>query len=196
MRLLRASEHTAMPWKNGLGVTHEVALEPSTIDGAQFLWRVSLATIKGSGPFSVFPGIDRSIVALKGNTVKLVIDGHEGVELEALGTPFPFPGEAAVEAINDGGETTDLNIMTLRGHAAHVMTRLQLDGGYTLTAGHDVSVIIFTGPVRYSVGDATFSAETHDALVDIKAGESVDIEQRDAAVAYLIGVDMTVSQRA
>jgi environmental stress-induced protein Ves len=196
MRLLRASEHKAMPWKNGLGVTHEVALEPSTVDGAQFLWRVSLATIKGSGPFSVFPGIDRSIVALKGNTVRLVIDGHEGAELEALGTPFPFPGEAVVEAINEGGETTDLNIMTLRGNAAHVMTRLQLDSGYTSLAEHDVSVIIFTGPVRYRIGDATFSADAYDALVDIKAGESVLIEPENAAFAYLIGIDMTASQPA
>ena len=196
MRLLRASEHKVMPWKNGLGVTHEVALEPSTVDGAQFLWRVSLATIKGSGPFSVFPGIDRSIVALKGNRVRLVIDGQDDAELEALGTPFPFPGEVAVEAINDGGETTDLNIMTLRGHAAHVMTRLQLDSGYTLTAEHDVSVIIFTAPVRYRVGDATFSADASDALVDIKAGESVHIEPEEGTVAYLIGIDIMASQPA
>jgi uncharacterized protein len=196
MKLLRASEHTVMPWKNGLGVTHEVALEPSTVDGAQFLWRVSLATINGSGPFSVFPGIDRSIVALKGNTVRLVIDGHEATKLEALGTPFLFPGEAAVEAINEGGETTDLNIMTLRGHAAHVMTRLQLDSGYTLTTEHDVSVIIFTGPVRYRVGDATFNADANYALVDIKVGESVHIEPEEDTVAYLIGIDIMASQPA
>jgi environmental stress-induced protein Ves len=189
MRLLRASEHKAMPWKNGLGVTHEVALEPSTVDGAQFLWRVSLATIKGSGPFSVFPGIDRSIVALKGNTARLVIDGHEGAELEALGTPFPFPGEAAVEAINEGGETTDLNIMTLRGHATHVMERVDLADVKTVTGKHDVSIIVFTEPSQFTVEDRALQADPIDALVDIAFDDTVHFIADHTAVAYIIGID-------
>lgn len=188
MRLLRASEHKAMPWKNGLGVTHEVALEPSTVDGAQFLWRVSLATIKGSGPFSVFPGIDRSIVALKGNTVRLVIDGHESAELEALGTPFPFSGEAAVEAINEGGETTDLNIMTLRGHAAHVMERVDLADVKTVTGKHDVSIIVFTEPSQFTVEDRALQADALDALVDIGFDDTVHFSAENTAVAYIIGI--------
>jgi|EndMetStandDraft_3_1072993.scaffolds.fasta_scaffold01397_9 environmental stress-induced protein Ves len=189
MRLLRASEHKAMPWKNGLGVTHEVALEPSTVDGAQFLWRVSLARIKGSGPFSVFPGIDRSIVALKGNTVRLVIDGHEGAELEALGTPFPFPGEATVDAINEGGETTDLNIMTLRGHATHVMERVDLADVKTVTGKHDVSIIVFTEPSQFTVEDQALQADALDALVDIGFDDTVHFSADNTAVAYIIGID-------
>ncbi|WP_312947475.1 HutD family protein [Agrobacterium sp.] len=190
MRLLRASEHKAMPWKNGLGVTHEVALEPSTVDGAQFLWRVSLATIKGSGPFSVFPGIDRSIVALKGNTVRLVIDGHEGAELKALGTPFPFPGEAAVEAINEGGETTDLNIMTLRNHTTHVLERVDLADVKTVTGKHDVSIIVFTEPSQFTVEDRALQADALDALVDIGFDDTVHFSADNTAVAYIIGIDV------
>jgi environmental stress-induced protein Ves len=189
MRLLRASEHKAMPWKNGLGVTHEVALEPSTVDGAQFLWRVSLATIKGSGPFSVFPGIDRSIVALKGNTVRLVIDGHEGAELEALGTPFPFPGEATIDAINEGGETTDLNIMTLRNHATHVMERVNLADVNTVRGKHDVSIIVFTEPSQFTVEDRALQADALDALVDIVFDDTVHFSADNTAVAYIIGID-------
>lgn len=189
MKLLRASEHKAMPWKNGLGVTHEVALEPSTVDGAQFLWRVSLATITGSGPFSVFPGIDRSIVALKGNTVRLVIDGHEGAELEALGTPFPFPGEAVVEAINEGGETTDLNIMTLRNHTTHLMERVDLADVKTVTGKHDVSIIVFTEPSQFTVEDRALQADALDALVDIGFDDTVHFSADNTAVAYIIGID-------
>jgi environmental stress-induced protein Ves len=189
MRLLRASEHKAMPWKNGLGVTHEVALEPSTVDGAQFLWRVSLATIKGSGPFSVFPGIDRSIVALKGNTVRLVIDGHEGAELEALGTPFPFPGEATIDAINEGGETTDLNIMTLRNHATHVMERVNLADVNTVRGKHDFSIIVFAEPSQFTVEDRALQADALDALVDIGFDDTVHFSADNTAVAYIIGID-------
>lgn len=189
MRLLRASEHKAMPWKNGLGVTHEVALSASPVDGAQFLWRVSLATIKGSGPFSTFPGIDRSIVALKGNTVKLVVDGNPSTELVALGTPFSFSGEAIVEAINDGGGTTDLNIMTLRDHAKHVMKRLDLANVKTVTGKHDVSIIVFTEPTQYAIEDRAFQADALDALVDIGFGDTVRFGTENTAVAYLIGID-------
>jgi environmental stress-induced protein Ves len=189
MRLLRASEHKTMPWKNGLGVTHEVALEPSTVDGAQFLWRVSLATIKGSGPFSVFPGIDRSIVALKGNAVQLIVDGNPSTKLVALGTPFSFLGEAIVEAVNDGGETTDLNIMTLRDHATHVMKRLDLATVKTVTGKHDVSIIVFTERAQCVIEDRPLQAGAFDALVDIGFDESVHFTAENTALAYLIGID-------
>jgi environmental stress-induced protein Ves len=191
MKLLRANEHKAMPWKNGLGVTHEVALGASPVDGAQFLWRVSLATIKGSGPFSTFPGIDRSIVALKGDTVTLIVDGNSGAELAALGTPFPFKGEAAVEAINDGGETTDLNIMTLRDHATHVMTRLDLATTKTIKSKHDLSIIVFVEPVQYTAEDVLVDAGALDVLVDIGSGETVQISPDSSAIAYLIGIDFS-----
>lgn len=189
MKLLRANEHKAMPWKNGLGVTHEVALGASPVDGAQFLWRVSLATIKGSGPFSTFPGIDRSIVALKGDTVRLVIDGHEDTELEALGTPFPFPGETIVKVINEGGETTDLNIMTLRNHATHVMERVDLAEVKTVTGKHDVSIIVFTEPAQYAIEDRPFQVGALDALVDIGFGDAVHFCAENTAVTYIIGID-------
>lgn len=189
MKLLRASEHKAMPWKNGLGVTHEVALEPCNIDGAQFLWRVSLATIKGSGPFSAFPGIDRSIAALKGNTVKLIVDGQLSAELKALGSPFSFQGESIVEAINDGGETTDLNIMTLRHHASHVMKCLDLKSNPSIIGEHDLSVIVFTEQTQYSIENTHFKAEAFDVLANVSRGDTVQITTGDAAVAYLIGID-------
>ena len=49
------------PWKNGGGSTTEIAIAPlgATVD--KFDWRISLATIANSGPFSVFPGVDRTL---------------------------------------------------------------------------------------------------------------------------------------
>ena len=52
----------ATPWKNGGGTTQEIAGWPAGAGLDAFGWRVSIACIAASGPFSVFAGIDRSIM--------------------------------------------------------------------------------------------------------------------------------------
>ena len=43
IRLLPAGLYTEMPWKNGQGVTREVARYP---EAGEYDWRISLATIR------------------------------------------------------------------------------------------------------------------------------------------------------
>ena len=50
------------PWKNGGGSTTEIAIAPPGAGLDDFDWRISLATISEDGPFSVFPGIDRTLI--------------------------------------------------------------------------------------------------------------------------------------
>ena len=52
----------AAPWKNGGGCTTEIAIAPPGASLDAFEWRISLATIAASGPFSAFPGVDRTLV--------------------------------------------------------------------------------------------------------------------------------------
>lgn len=190
MRILRADGHKVMPWKNGLGVTREVALEPAPVPDAPFLWRLSLASIRGSGPFSAFPGIDRTIVALSGEPVRLIVDGKEAVTLRALGEPFAFAGEAAVEALSDGGETTDLNIMTLRGLAAHEMTRLSWTGSLSVTGTLELRMIVFTCPAAIILDGKSYHVTEYDVATDLAPGQAVTLEAKSPAVAYLIGIDV------
>ncbi|MCL6707614.1 HutD family protein [Pseudomonas sp. R2.Fl] len=191
MRILRAGEHTVMPWKNGLGVTREVALEPAAMPDAPFLWRLSVATIKTSSPFSTFRGIDRTIAALSGEPVRLLVDGKDTVTLEALGKPFSFAGESAVDAASAGGETTDLNIMTLRGHAAHEMTRLSWTGSLSVPGARDLNMVVFTGPAVIVMEEARHDVAAHDVATDIRRGQVVTLDAKSPAVAYLIGIDIT-----
>ena len=55
-RILRADELLPTPWRNGLGVTREIALCPPGADTDDFLWRASVADVVGPAPFSQFPG--------------------------------------------------------------------------------------------------------------------------------------------
>jgi environmental stress-induced protein Ves len=65
MSILRFDDLKAVPWKNGLGVTREIAVEPVGASMDDFLWRVSIADVDTASPFSTFPGIDRTIVLLE-----------------------------------------------------------------------------------------------------------------------------------
>lgn len=43
MRILRASDHKRMPWKNGKGETVEIAVFPEGASVDTFDWRISMA---------------------------------------------------------------------------------------------------------------------------------------------------------
>lgn len=111
----RRADLVAQPWKNGGGFTREVVCRPAGSGMAHFDWRVSIAYIGGSGPFSAFPGIDRVITLLEGPGVHLRShDGAIGHRLDRALEPFAFPGEANVHADLLGAECHDFNVMTRR----------------------------------------------------------------------------------
>ena len=105
----------ASPWKNGGGVTREIACWPPGAGMDDFQWRLSIATIAASGPFSAFAGIDRLIALLDGPGVRLVSDdGTIDHMLDRPLEPFPFAGEAVMHGTVLGGESSDFNVMTRR----------------------------------------------------------------------------------
>jgi environmental stress-induced protein Ves len=75
MSLLGVSSLHAVPWKNGLGTTRELAIYPSGADTESFLWRISIADVTDAAPFSSFPGVDRSITLLEGAGFIMTLDG-------------------------------------------------------------------------------------------------------------------------
>ena len=109
----------ATPWKNGGGTTQEIASWPQGAGLDSFGWRVSIATIAASGPFSVFAGVDRSITLLEGDGVRLFT--HEGRIEHRLDTalqPFAFSGDEAIDCTLLGGPSNDFNVMTRRGRCS------------------------------------------------------------------------------
>ena len=106
----------AAPWKNGGGSTREVACWPRGAGLDNFDWRVSIASIAQSGPFSVFEGIDRQIMLLDGDGVRLrSSDGRIDHRLGTPNEPFAFSGDEAIDCTLLGGSSNDFNVMTRRG---------------------------------------------------------------------------------
>jgi len=79
-------ETTVQPWKNGAGLTREIAVGPVDANFADFDWRISVAEIARDAPFSAFPGIDRCIVLLQGRGMQL--RSEDGAIDMRLNTPF------------------------------------------------------------------------------------------------------------
>ena len=103
------------PWKNGGGSTREIACWPPSAGLSDFGWRISIATIAASGPFSVFAGIDRHIMLLDGDGVRLRSPGLIHHRLDTPGQPFAFSGDTPIVCTLLGGASSDFNVMTRRG---------------------------------------------------------------------------------
>lgn len=105
------------PWKNGGGHTRELACWPPGADMDSFEWRVSVASIAASGPFSAFAGVARQIMLLDGDGVQLrARDGAWAHALDQRWQPFAFSGNVAVDCTLRGRASTDFNLMLRPEH--------------------------------------------------------------------------------
>ena len=116
VRLLTPADYRTMPWKNGSGRTTEIAAYPSGAGLDTFLWRVSLADVGCDGPFSSFPGIERTIVLLEGAGMRLH-GGGRAIELTTPFAPHTFSGDVAIDCKLIAGPVRDFNAMFRRGRA-------------------------------------------------------------------------------
>ncbi len=161
-QILRAANRVATPWKNGLGVTREIAADPPGADLDGFDWRISTASVDAGGPFSIFPRVDRILAVLDGR-LALRIDGRAPVELDPDTAPLAFPGDIPVEADLLAGPVTDLNVMVRRGRFEATLERLRL-----------------AAPVEFAVSPTTVILARTAGVDVIHLGRRHTLERGDA----------------
>ena len=120
-RVLSTADYRRLPWKNGRGRTTEIATWPAAASLDAFVWRISIADIECDGPFSSFPGIDRTIVLIAGAGMRLAGDGHDA-DLRARFDPYQFSGDETIGCALVEGPVRDFNLMVRRGHARGAIT--------------------------------------------------------------------------
>jgi uncharacterized protein len=171
---ISAGEYTEQPWKNGGGITHEIA--------ADVFWRVSIATIDRDGPFSEYRGYDRTIVAIDGDPVQLRV-GDEEIALEPF-QPLEFPGEEEAYA-RVHGSARDLNVMSRRDAFAHDVEIVAGRQRFVLDEDEFAFVVAIDGDA--TVDGTTISAGDTARVTEAEAF-SVDVASH-AAVIRLTAMD-------
>lgn len=176
MRVLHAADYRRMPWKNGGGVTAEIAVFPNGAALGDFGWRVSMATVASDGPFSAFAGVDRTLSVLEGDGIALEVEGREGVRLTTGSPPYGFAADAATNARLIGGTIVDLNVMTRRGRYQHRVLRHDIDGHVRLAAGVEQAMLFCAGE-GLRVGGKEFRVDLglHDAVL-LEGAQEVSVD--------------------
>ncbi len=153
LQVLRWEQHRRMPWRNGTGVTYEVASSPADSDLTDFDWRISIAEVDAGGPFSPFPGIDRTIILVDGEWMALTVDGQR----HRFGVRAPFSFDGGSETLCEvPSRSRDLNVMTRRGRATASVAVFEGDpSDRGAVDGTETAFVCLTASVRLATGDGT-----------------------------------------
>jgi environmental stress-induced protein Ves len=182
MRVVRAADYRRMPWKNGGGATTEVAIAPANATLDDFDWRISMAHVAVPGPFSRFPGIDRTLAILDGHGIRLTVADAPAETLTHTSPPHIFPGDVDAGATLVDGPINDLNVMSRRDRYRHRMTRHRITEAIAVSLDADVIVAMPRGGDIECVinGTATQIGDGDTAII-----ERADIERINAREAQI-----------
>jgi environmental stress-induced protein Ves len=193
MKILRRADYRATRWKNGRGVSHQIAAYPATAGHDGIDWQVSRPEIAQDGPFSHFPGLDRQLTLVDGAGLVLRLRGAaDGVDLErridAPLEPFAFRGEWDVECRLLDGPVQVFNVMTRRGRAGARIEIVAAGAASPLAkpAGETLLVYVARGPIEAwgRWGKATLAADD-SILVDDRGATEIAAASAGDALARL-----------
>ncbi|MGE5625448.1 MAG: HutD family protein [Bacillota bacterium] len=119
-RKLVPSDYRVMPWKNGMGFTTELAVEPAGAGLDGFDWRLSMADVVSDGDFSLYPGYDRTLMLATGKGLELDFAAASAPQrLRRPGQAAQFSGDWPARCHLLDGPVRDFNVMTARGRVEH-----------------------------------------------------------------------------
>ena len=136
-----------MRWKNDAGWTSEILKvhDGDERDTNDWAWRLSIAEIESDAPFSAFPGVERVLVLLSGNGLRLRFDDGESHALRPPHDQLRFAGERAAFGELIDGPTRDFNLMWKRDLADAALWHRPLVG----------SMVVFVEPAETAILVAT-----------------------------------------
>lgn len=144
IRILFPHHWQTQPWKNGGGITHELARAD---DEHGNRWRLSIAEVASDGPFSRFDNIDRVILMLTGKGFRLHGVGADPEVIDKPLRPFAFAGEAGIHCTLVDGPVRDFNLMSRRGDITAKLQVLTI-GNNRQTFGVDQQTFVFVASGR------------------------------------------------
>lgn len=187
MHIIRLSACPPSTWKNGGGSTRQLLAYPPGASLDSFTYRVSVAEVDSDGPFSHFPGVDRSLAILQGDGLALMNGPQLFGTLLAGQPPMAFDGSLPLSGLRLGGKVRDFNVMTRRGHASHHCQQLVLDSGsHHLTLPSGSLLFVASGQLQ-------LATQTLHAMEALWLDEAQDLAMHCTQPASLLLTSFTLS---
>lgn len=178
-RIIAAADYRRERWRNGAGWTRQIHAQPRG-DGAEgWDWRLSIAEIETDAPFSAFPGVDRELVLLDGQGLRLRFDDGEVRELLPPHDRLRFAGERTLQGELVDGPTRDFNLMWRRDAMDADLWHRPLVGSLAVFAEAGS-----TWALHALAGQATFDAAT--GLPPLQAGDTALLPGGEGRRRYLL----------
>jgi len=161
------------PWKNGGGVTVDIAdaYAPGAEAGSWsgMLWRLGHTRIVTPGPFSDLSGFDRILTVIGGQGLVLEIEGGDALDVREPFRPVRFGGEDKIMSRLEAGPVSVLNLIADRQHAIDVAI---LRGGETraLTAAINIAYALEDSTIGEHVLKADEALRIDGAGGELKVG--------------------------
>jgi environmental stress-induced protein Ves len=167
------------PWKNGGGVTTDIADEyapgvpPGSWSGT--LWRFGHTQIVLPAPFSDLSGFDRILTVIGGRGLVLQIEGGAALDVREPFRPVRFRGEDRIVSRLEAGPVTVLNLLADR--TRHEIDVVILTGGETRPLDATINVV-------YALEDSAVTAGGNHSLA---ADEALRIDGAGRMLAVASG---------
>ena len=171
-----SATHRRERWRNGLGWTREIWRHP---DVDAWDWRISIADIEQDAPFSTFPGIERELVLLSGNGLRLCFDDGEVQALEPPHGRLRFDGARGVRCELPDGPTQDFNLMWRRDVVAAELWHRPLVGPMVIFVEPRTTWLVhLVAGVAHCGGDAGLPA--------LVSGETAVLQGAEARTRHVL----------
>jgi environmental stress-induced protein Ves len=160
---LDPASYRRVPWKNGGGVTTDIAFEGE-------MWRFSRTPITAAGPFSDYAGFDRLQVLIAGSGLVLQTPDGE-IDVRTPFRPVRFAGETPITSRLEAGPVEVINLMGERSRVRLDLAVLQAGVRLALAPGLHVAhcpaglAVLRLGEDEHDVpSDAALKIEATEAL--------------------------------
>jgi len=168
------------PWRNGGGETRELVAWP---DATDWLWRLSVAEVVRSGPFSRFDDVERWFAVLSGAGVCLTVSDLQAPSRDSRhhltphSAPFCFDGAAPVDCALLDGVTQDFNLMVRRDPASAQMVRVAGTYHHQSDAPETIAVYAIETGASVLFDNILLEIPAHSlAWRSVPAGASVQVQ--------------------
>jgi uncharacterized protein len=178
--LLDPSHYRRTPWKNGGGVTIDIAEQEG-------LWRFGRTPITSPGPFSDYSGFDRIQIIVRGRGLVLQTPDGE-LNLRRPFVPVRFAGETPITSRLEAGAVDVVNLIGRRDAVRIQLDLTQTRGDLALAPGVHLAYCA-NGPATLSYAGQRHDLVTHHTLrIDASGPTTLRCEAGRALLASITDI--------